>query len=61
MQLLPRGAVPPDVFKLVGSLRNDPSLKQNFTQVELGNIGQSAAVGKGPVTARFSIMCQGAK
>jgi len=60
-QLLPRGAVPPTVFKLVGSLRSDPSLKKDFTQVELGNIGQAAATANGQTMARFSIMCQGAK
>jgi hypothetical protein len=59
--LLPRGAVPPDVFALVAALRGDPLLKPNFPQVELGSISQSQKVGKNEAKARFTIACQGGK
>jgi hypothetical protein len=61
--LLPRGAVPPDVFKFVGVLRDDPALKRHFPLIELGSISQSTAMGKVETEplAAFTINCMSAK
>jgi hypothetical protein len=61
VELLPRGAVPPDVFALVTTLRNDPLMKQNFPQVDLGTIIPSGPAGKNQAGARFTISCQSGK
>jgi hypothetical protein len=58
VNLLPRGAVPPAVFKLIASLRNDPLMKQNFDKIELGAISPSGATPSGDVKAGFSVSCQ---
>jgi Tfp pilus assembly protein PilN len=58
INLLPRGAVPPDVFKLIASFRNDAFMKQNFDKVDLGNISPSGTAANGDVKAGFSISCQ---
>jgi hypothetical protein len=59
--LLPRGAVPPDVFKLVATLRKDPLLRKKFPQIELGSIRPSRGGDKNQVIAGFSIACQSTK
>ncbi len=56
--LLPRGAVPPAVFKLIASLRNDALMKRNFDKIDLGNISQAGATPSGDVKAGFSVSCQ---
>jgi hypothetical protein len=64
VRLLPRGAVPPEVFKLVASLRGDPTMKRNFPSVELGNIQpgrDSGAKDDKGTNAGFTIVCQTGK
>jgi hypothetical protein len=61
VNLLPRGAVPPAVFQIVAALRNDPLMKQNFSKIELGNIGQTGTTPDGHVRAGFFISCQSTK
>ena len=58
VNLLPRGAVPPAVFKLIASFRNDPFMQQNFDKVELGTITQSGTTPSGDVKAGFAVSCQ---
>ena len=61
VNLLPRGAVPPAVFQIIAALRNDPLMKQNFSKIELGNIGQTGTTPDGHVRAGFFISCQSTK
>jgi hypothetical protein len=61
VELLPRGALPPEVYKLVGALRDDPLLKRVFAQVELGSISQSRAERDRNPMASFTILCQSGK
>jgi Tfp pilus assembly protein PilN len=61
VNLLPRGAVPPAVFKLIASMRTDPLMKQSFDKIELGTITQSGTAANGDVKAGFSVTCQGTR
>ncbi len=63
VELLPRGAVPPGVFKFVNTLRADPSMQRDFPQVKLGSISKIGSKEKGSagVMAGFTITCQAGK
>ena len=58
VNLLPRGAVPPAVFKFIAALRSDPFMQRNFDKVDLGNITQAGTTPSGEVRAGFSVSCQ---
>jgi hypothetical protein len=61
VNLLPRGAVPPAVFNFIGTLRKDSFMKQNFPEIELGNIAPAGTTPTGETRAGFSVSCQSAK
>jgi hypothetical protein len=56
--LLPRGAVPPAVFRFIASLRNDPVMQKNFDKVDLGTINPVGATPTGETKAGFAVSCQ---
>jgi hypothetical protein len=56
--LLPNGTVPPDVRKFLGALRMQPSLKRDFTRVEITGIRPNEAKDGKSGTVDFTIVCQ---